>query len=75
MLRYAPDEADLLATERKVLALWQAIERALETRRLAARPSRLCDWCNHKALCPEFGGTPPPVPARQPGARSTARSA
>ena len=27
-----------------------------------ARPSKLCDWCNHKALCPEFGGTPPPLP-------------
>ena len=31
VLRYAPDEADLLATERKVTALWQAIERAAET--------------------------------------------
>src|SRR5215472_16394275 len=28
IMRYAPDEADLLATERKVVALWQAIERA-----------------------------------------------
>jgi putative RecB family exonuclease len=22
----------------------------------------LCDWCSHQALCPEFGGTPPPLP-------------
>ena len=29
--------------------------------------SRLCDWCDHQALCPEFGGTPPPLPERQPG--------
>ena len=28
IVRYAPDEADLLATERKVNALWRAIERA-----------------------------------------------
>ena len=28
ILRYAPDEADLLAVERKLTALWQAIERA-----------------------------------------------
>ncbi|MFI6818020.1 RecB family exonuclease [Nonomuraea sp. NPDC050328] len=69
VLRYAPDEADLRATERKVQALWTAIERALESGEWRARPSRLCDWCDHQALCPEFGGTPPPVPDRQPGDR------
>ena len=31
MLRYEPDERDLLATERKVEALWKAIQRANET--------------------------------------------
>jgi putative RecB family exonuclease len=62
VLRYSPDESDLLATERKVAALWQAIERAMEAGDWRPRPSRLCDWCNHKALCPEFGGTPPPLP-------------
>ena len=30
VLRYSPDESDLLATERKVAALWKAIERARE---------------------------------------------
>ena len=25
-------------------------------------PSRLCDWCDHHARCPAFGGTPPPFP-------------
>lgn len=67
VLRYAPDEADLRATERKVQALWAAIQRSLETGEWRARPSRLCDWCDHQSLCPEFGGTPPPVPDRQPG--------
>jgi putative RecB family exonuclease len=62
VLRYAPDESDLLATERKVAALWQAIERARAKGDWRPRPSRLCDWCNHKAFCPEFGGTPPPLP-------------
>ena len=62
ILRYAPDEADLLAVERKVMALWQAIERSRAAGEWRPRPSRLCDWCNHKALCPEFGGTPPPLP-------------
>src|ERR1700761_3575105 len=62
VVRYAPDEADLLATERKVQALWAAIERAREGGDWRPRPGRLCDWCAHKALCPEFGGTPPPLP-------------
>jgi len=62
VLRYAPEASDLLATERKVTALWQAIERARATGDWRPRPSRLCEWCNHKAFCPEFGGTPPPLP-------------
>ncbi|MBV9096256.1 MAG: PD-(D/E)XK nuclease family protein [Streptosporangiaceae bacterium] len=62
VLRYVPDEADLLATERKVAALWQAIERARAAADWRPRPGRLCDWCAHKALCPAFGGTPPPLP-------------
>jgi putative RecB family exonuclease len=63
ILRYAPQEADLLATERKVKALWTAIERAAVTGDWRASPSRLCDWCDHRPLCPAWGGTPPPVPA------------
>jgi putative RecB family exonuclease len=62
VLRYEPDESDLLATERKIAALWQAIERAGAVGDWRPRPSRLCEWCNHKALCPAFGGTPPPLP-------------
>ena len=63
VLRYSPDEADLRATERKLEALWRAIERARSTGDWRPRPGRLCDWCRHKALCPEFGGTLPPLPA------------
>lgn len=66
VLRYSPDEDDLRATERKIHALWQAIERAVRTKQWHARRSRLCDWCDHQALCPMFGGTPPPVPDRAP---------
>ncbi|HEY0933333.1 MAG TPA: PD-(D/E)XK nuclease family protein [Trebonia sp.] len=64
VLRYSPDEADLRATERKLDALWAAITRARESGDFRPRPSRLCDWCRHKALCPEFGGTTPPIPER-----------
>lgn len=62
VLRYQPDEADLLATERKVSALWRAIELAARTGDWRPRRTRLCDWCDHRALCPEWGGTPPPLP-------------
>ncbi|HEX2704205.1 MAG TPA: PD-(D/E)XK nuclease family protein, partial [Candidatus Lustribacter sp.] len=62
VVRYAPDEADLLATERKVKALWVAIERAASAGDWRPRPSRLCDWCDHRGICPAWGGTPPPLP-------------
>ena len=66
ILRYEPDEADLLATERKVEALWRAIRTAEETGDWRPRRSRLCEWCSFQAYCPEFGGTPPPLPAVVP---------
>lgn len=66
LIRYVPDERELLATERKVEAIWSAIARATETRDWRPRRSRLCDWCAHQAICPEFGGTPPPLPDVEP---------
>ncbi len=63
IVRYAPDEADLTATERKIEALWLAIERARAAGDWRPRPSRLCGWCSHQDICPAFGGIPPPLPA------------
>lgn len=63
ILRYEPDEADLKATERKLVALWRAIGRAMDNGDWRPRPSRLCEWCDHRSRCPAFGGTPPPLPA------------
>ncbi len=65
ILRYEPDLDDLLATERKVEAVWQAIRSATETGDWQPRRSGLCAWCSHQALCPEWGGTPPPLPLLQ----------
>ncbi|MGY1434522.1 RecB family exonuclease [Streptomyces reniochalinae] len=62
VLTYDPQESDLRATERKLLALWDAISRATETGDWRPRPGKLCGWCDHQAHCPEFGGTPPPYP-------------
>ena len=64
VIRYEPDEDDLRATERRILALRDAIERAADAERFEATPSRLCDWCSHRALCPAWDGTPPPLPPR-----------
>ena len=66
MLRYAPDEAELRAFARTLQAMWVAIERATSTGDWRPRRSRLCDWCDFHAYCPEFGGTPPPLPATAP---------
>jgi putative RecB family exonuclease len=72
IVRYEPDAADLAATERKIEALWRAIERAMSSGDWRHRPGKLCAWCPHQARCPAFGGTPPPLPEPgqpPPGAR------
>jgi putative RecB family exonuclease len=67
ILRYFPEERDLLATERKVEAIWAAIRRAEESGDWRPRRSALCQWCAHQSLCPQFGGTPPPLPVGPEG--------
>ncbi|MGO4257043.1 RecB family exonuclease [Marmoricola sp. RAF53] len=70
IVEYAPDEQDLRATERQLEALWAAIALARETGDWQPHRSPLCGWCSFQALCPEFGGTPPPLPASPRTARS-----
>jgi putative RecB family exonuclease len=36
--------------------LIEKIERATE---FPTEKSALCDWCEYKAMCPEWGGKPP----------------
>ncbi|MER5895954.1 PD-(D/E)XK nuclease family protein [Streptomyces sp. NPDC001876] len=62
VLTYDPVPADLERVERKLLALWDAIRLATETGEWRPRPTKLCGWCDHRAVCPEFGGTPPVYP-------------
>ncbi len=59
---YTPDADELQRFERTLVALWRAIEAATAAGRFQHNPSRLCDWCSYQALCPAFGGTPPPLP-------------
>lgn len=58
VMTYDPVVADLERVERKLLALWDAISLATETGEWRPRPTKLCGWCDHQALCPEFGGLP-----------------
>ncbi|WP_338899180.1 RecB family exonuclease [Streptomyces sp. TG1A-60] len=62
VLTYDPVIADLERVERKLLALWEAIRLATESGDWRPRPTKLCGWCDHQSVCPEFGGTPPPYP-------------
>jgi putative RecB family exonuclease len=62
-LTYSPDEGELVRFERTLQAIWAAIERAVATGDFRPNKTRLCAWCDHQALCPSFGGTPPPFPA------------
>ncbi len=56
VVTYDPVVADLERVERKLLALWEAIRLATETGDWRPRPTKLCGWCDHQAVCPEFGG-------------------
>ena len=53
-----PTEQSVRALERKVRAIWSAIERACERDDFRPRTSRLCDYCAYQAYCPAFGGDP-----------------
>ena len=64
-LSYAPDAEELQRFEGTLRAIWAAIARATAAEDFRPSPSRLCDWCDHHALCPAFGGTPPPFPPRE----------
>ncbi len=64
---YDPTEDELRAAEAEISDIWAQIEAAGRTGVWQPRKSRLCDWCEHQALCPEFGGTPPPLPVPKVG--------
>jgi putative RecB family exonuclease len=47
-------DGQLDAMERQLAALWAAIDRAIGSDRFPARPSRLCDWCAYREMCPAW---------------------
>lgn len=55
VLRNTPTESDLLFTEKTLLRIAQEISDAMTEDRWTPKPSKLCDWCSFKSICPAFG--------------------
>lgn len=62
VLKYDPTEAELIAFEKTLRALWSTITRVAAEGNWAPKPSKLCNWCDHHDRCPAKGGTPPDLP-------------
>lgn len=54
ILRNSPLEEDLIATENQLLRVAERISTAEAIDSWPAKPSRLCDWCSFKPICPAF---------------------
>lgn len=54
LVRNTPTEPDLIATEKILLRIGGEITTAIRDNRWAPKPSRLCDWCSFKSICPAF---------------------
>ncbi len=61
VVRHVPDEAELESTERRVRAIWGSVQASAREDSWSPKKGPLCGWCAHQAVCPAFGGTPPPL--------------
>ena len=52
IIKNSPTENDLIATEKSLIQIAEAITKAMETNTWLPRKSRLCDWCSFKSICP-----------------------
>ena len=52
VLKYDPTEAELIAFEKTLRALWSTITRVAAEGNWAPKPSKLCNWCDHHDRCP-----------------------
>ena len=53
-----PTEQSVRGVEKKIGAIWSAVERACEHEDFRPKPSALCNWCSFQAFCPAYGGDP-----------------
>ncbi|THV33377.1 RecB family exonuclease [Glycomyces buryatensis] len=69
VLDYSPNAVELESFEKTLRTLWATMREAIATGEFRPQKSKLCGWCAHQKLCPEFGGEPPsyPLPTVLPG--------
>jgi putative RecB family exonuclease len=53
-----PTEQSIAGLNKKVKAIWAAVERACVADDFRPNPSHACSWCSFKEFCPSFGGDP-----------------
>lgn len=58
VLEQQPTESSMKFLEKRTIALFDAIERACTKGSFPPKRSGLCNFCNFKQWCPEFGGNP-----------------
>jgi len=58
-----PTEQSINGLEKKVGAIWTAVERACQQEDFRPKPSALCNWCSFRAYCPAKGGDPSAIPS------------
>jgi len=58
-----PTEQSINGLEKKVGAIWTAVERACQQEDFRPKPSALCNWCSFRAYCPAQGGDPSAIPS------------
>jgi putative RecB family exonuclease len=56
LVKSTPTEADLVKTERILFDIAEDILRAIERNEFRPRPTKLCDWCFFKTICPAHVG-------------------
>lgn len=53
-----PSEQSVRGMEKKLGAIWSAVERACQHDDFRPKQSALCNWCAFTEFCPAFGGNP-----------------
>jgi len=61
-----PTEQSIAGLEKRVAAIWAAVEKACENEDFRPKPSPLCNWCSFRAYCPAQGGDPSAAPVAAP---------
>lgn len=57
-----PSDQSIRGLERRVGAIWTAVETACKRDDFRPNPGKLCQWCAFQAWCPAFGGDPATAP-------------